>query len=129
MTELETVSVYIAANILILIWLSVRVMLRRFKGRVSMGDGGSDEMAAAIRTHANAAENTPAMLIGLLALAFLSSPIWVLHVLGGSFTLGRLLHPIGMALSGPIILRQLGMVLTWTAMILLVGALIYFALV
>lgn len=111
MTHLETAAVYIAANILILLWLAVRVIARRFKGRVSMGDGGSEDLAKAIRTHGNAQEYIPAAMVALLCLALLAAPIWQVHALGGAFTLARLLHPMGMS-GGPLIFRQAGTVLT-----------------
>lgn len=126
MTALQVAAVYIAVNILILIYLAVRVVAGRRKDQVSMGDGGSESLATAIRVHGNATEYIPAALVGLLALAFLSAPIWAIHALGISFTLGRLLHAIGMA-RGPIQFRQLGMVLTWTPMVILSLALLYLA--
>jgi len=125
MSGLEVASVYIAANILILVWLAFRVVSRRFRGRISMGDGGSDELATAIRVHGNATEYIPATLVGLIALAFLQAPNWAIHALGVAFTLGRLMHPIGMT-SGPLILRQLGVILTWASMVILSLALLYF---
>ena len=124
MSALQVASVYIAINILLLVWLAFRVVSRRFRGKISMGDGGSEDLAKAIRVHGNASEYTPAMLIGLLALAFLLAPIWSIHALGIGFTVGRVSHAIGMG-SGPLILRQLGMVLTWTAMVILSLALLY----
>jgi hypothetical protein len=124
MSALQVASVYIAINILMLIWFAVRVVARRAKGNISMGDGGSEDLARAIRVHGNASEYTPPMLIGLLVLAFLESPIWGLHALGIGFTLGRLLHALGMS-GGPIISRQLGMMLTWTAMVVVSLAILY----
>ncbi len=124
MSALQVASVYIAINILMLVWLAFRVVSRRFRGKISMGDGGSEDLAKAIRVHGNASEYTPAMLIGLLALAFLQGPVWSIHALGIGFTVGRISHAIGMG-SGPIILRQLGMVMTWTAMVILSLALLY----
>ncbi|GAB5453942.1 MAG: MAPEG family protein [Henriciella sp.] len=124
MSALQVASVYIAINILMLVWLAFRVVSRRFRGKISMGDGGSEDLAKAIRVHGNASEYTPAMLIGLLALAFLQGPVWSIHALGIGFTVGRISHAIGMG-SGPIILRQLGMVMTWIAMVILSLALLY----
>ena len=89
-----------------------------------MGDGGSEALATAIRVHGNASENTPAMLVGLLALAFLSAPIWALHGLGIGFTLGRIMHVFGMS-GAPIIFRQLGMLMTWASMGILSLAVLY----
>ncbi|MHA7901316.1 MAG: MAPEG family protein [Henriciella sp.] len=125
MSALQVASVYIAINILMLIWLAFRVVTHRFRGKISMGDGGSEPLAKAIRVHGNASENTPPMLIGLLALAFLNGPVWLIHVLGIGFTGGRLLHAIGMG-GGPLIFRQLGMILTWTGMGIVSLALLYF---
>ena len=126
MSALQVAGVYVAINLLMLIWLAFRVVTHRFRGKISMGDGGSEALAIAIRVHGNASENIPPMLIGLLALAFLNGPIWALHALGIAFTVGRILHAIGMG-GGPIIFRQLGMVLTWTTMGIVSLALLYLA--
>ena len=125
MPGLEVASVYIAANILILVWLAFRVVTHRARGKISMGDGGSSDLATAIRVHGNATEYIPAMLVGLIALAFLQAPSWVIHALGATFTLGRLMHPMGMT-GGPIQLRQLGILLTWLCMVILSLVLLYF---
>ena len=124
MTGLQVASVYIAINILMLVWFAMRVVARRFRGKISMGDGGSEDLAVAIRVHGNASEYVPPMLVGLLTLAFLDAPIWGLHALGISFTLGRLLHALGMS-GGPLIARQLGMMLTWLAMGIVSLAILY----
>lgn len=124
MSGLEVAGVYIAINILMLVWFAMRVVARRFRGKISMGDGGSEDLARAIRVHGNASEYVPPMLIGLLALAFLDAPIWSLHALGIGFTLGRLMHALGMS-GGPLISRQLGMMLTWTAMAIVSLAILY----
>lgn len=126
MSALQVASVYIAINILLLVWLAVRVVSRRFRGKISMGDGGSEDLAKAIRTHGNASEYTPAMMVGLLALAFLNGPVWSIHALGIGFTLGRIMHAFGMS-GAPILLRQLGMMLTWIAMVILSLAMLYYA--
>lgn len=125
MSGLEVASVYVAANILILVWLAFRVVSHRFRGRISLGDGGSEDLAVAIRVHGNASEYIPAMLVGLLALAFLEVPVWIIHALGATFTVSRLLHPVGMT-TGPIQLRQVGVLLTWLCMVILSLVLLYF---
>ncbi len=124
MSALEVASVYIAVNILILIWLAFRVVSRRFRGKISQGDGGSDDLAIAIRVHGNASEYIPGMLVGLLVLAFLQAPTWAIHALGIAFTLGRLMHVVGMS-SGPIQFRQVGILLTWSSMIILSLVMLY----
>lgn len=126
MSALQVAGVYIAVNILILVWLAVGVVSRRFRGKISIGDGGSEDLAVAIRVHGNASEYIPATLVGLLALAFLGSPVWSLHALGITFTAGRLMHAFGMG-GGPLIFRQMGMMLTWGVMVILSLAILYFA--
>ncbi|MEM9571249.1 MAG: MAPEG family protein [Pseudomonadota bacterium] len=124
MSALQVASVYVAINILMLVWFGLRVVARRFRGKISMGDGGSEDLARAIRVHGNASEYTPPMLIGLLVLAFLNAPIWSLHALGIGFTIGRLMHAVGMS-GGPILSRQIGMLMTWTAMSVASLAILY----
>ena len=126
MSELQIAAVYVAVNILILVWLAFRVVQRRFKGKVSIGDGGSDDLAVAIRVHGNATEYIPAGLIGLVVIALLSAPVWMIHAIGVTLTIARLLHPIGMS-RGPIIFRQLGIMLAWTVLVSLAVALLYLA--
>ena len=124
MSGLEIASVYVAVNILILIWLAFRVVSHRRKGSIALGDGGSEVLTRAIRAHGNASEYIPVMLVGLLALAFLNVATWTIHALGLAFTIGRLLHPIGMT-GGPILLRQLGIILSWATMVILSLVLLY----
>ncbi len=129
MSALQIVAVYIAANILILFWLAFRVVLGRVKGPTSIGDGGSDELALAIRVHGNASEYIPGAMVGLLALALICPEglIWPLHALGGTFTFARVVHAFGFG-RGIVKLRQIGILLTWAAMLGLVVALVWFAL-
>lgn len=124
MSALQVASVYVAINILILVWLAIRVVARRFRGKISIGDGGSNDLAVAIRVHGNASENIPPMMVGLLVLAFLQGPVWSLHALGIAFTFGRLIHPFGMS-GAPIIFRQFGMVLTWSCLAIVSLAILY----
>lgn len=89
-------------------------------------DSSAAALATAIRIHGNASEYIPPVLIGLLALAFLEAPVWSLHTIGIAFTVARLLHVIGMG-GGPLVMRQLGIALSWTVMVSVSLALLYFA--
>ncbi|MEO1407838.1 MAG: MAPEG family protein, partial [Pseudomonadota bacterium] len=104
----------------------VRVVGRRFSKKISLGTGGDKDMEVRVRSQANATEYIPIAMIALIALTQLGAPVWLLHALGGLFTFGRLIHPIGMA--GPLIARQLGTVFTWTALFGFAGALVWFSL-
>ena len=124
MTPIATAAVYIGVNILILLALAVRVVGRRRSAQISIGTGGDGELEQRVRAHGNASEYIPVTMIGLFAIATLGAPLWAVHAIGGVFTLGRVLHGIGMS-SNVLAPRALGMVLTWTAMLGAAGALIW----
>jgi hypothetical protein len=78
--------------------LSIRVVLGRVgPGNPGLGDGGNPAMLRRIRGHGNFAEYVPLILLMMGFLELTSEPRWVLHCLGLSLLLGRLLH--GYALS------------------------------
>ena len=122
---------YAAINALILLVLSMRVVQARFRTNTAIGDGGKPEMAAPLRAHANNAEYVPVALILLWALASpLGRSIWVIHGMGLSLTVGRILHAIGLSRSlGPSPLRFAGMALTWVAFVLGIAAVLWFVLI
>ena len=77
--------------------LSFRVIRRRGSGRISLGDGGNADMLRVIRAQANFAEYVPLALLLMLMLEMGRSSIYVLHALGLTLLVARLLH--GYALS------------------------------
>ena len=119
---------YAALNALILLVLSMRVVEARFRTGTAIGDGGKPEMAAPLRAHANNAEYVPMALILLWALASpLGRSIWVIHGMGVTLTIGRLLHAIGLSRSiAPSTLRFAGMVLTWIAYVVGIAGVLWF---
>ncbi|MEO0882537.1 MAG: MAPEG family protein [Pseudomonadota bacterium] len=125
MESMNIAALYIAVNVLIIVLLSVRVVGGRTAKRISLGTGDDKDMEVRIRSQANATEYIPIGMISLVVLVVLGAPNWILHTLGGAFTLGRIIHPIGMA--GPLIARQLGTVFTWTGLLGFAAALIWFA--
>jgi uncharacterized membrane protein YecN with MAPEG domain len=122
---------YAAVNGLIMLVLSMRVVRARFKTNTAIGDGGKPEMAAPLRAHANNAEYVPVALILLWALASpLGRSIWLIHGMGVTLTLGRILHAIGLSRSiGPSQLRLLGMALTWIALVVGIAGVLWFVLI
>lgn len=116
MTPIAAAAVYTGVNILILLFLSFRVVGRRRSAQVSLGTGGDADLEVRVRAHGNASEYIPATMLGLFIAASLGAPLWAVHAIGGVFTFGRVLHGIG--LSGNIMApRALGMVLTWLGML------------
>lgn len=73
--------------------LSIRVIQGRTgKGNPSLGDGGSPAMLRKIRGHGNFAEYVP-FLLGMIGFLEISGePKWLIHALGASLLVSRLLH-------------------------------------
>lgn len=84
---------------LLAIWflvLSARVVQGRMKG-ANLGDGGDAILLRRIRGHGNFAEYVPLILLLMAMLEYGGLQAWVLHVLGVTLVVARLLH--GVALS------------------------------
>ena len=88
---------YAAALVLWFLVLTLRVVQERGKSRVSLGDGGNTALQRAIRGHANFAEYVPLALLLLAILEISRFSLYVIHALGLTLLLARLLH--GYALS------------------------------
>lgn len=97
MTLFEIVALYVAINLILAPVLMFRVGQVRLGKKINLGDGGDAELNSRIRAHGNFIENAPLLLLGLLALASLSALPIVLHIFGATFTIGRILHALGMS--------------------------------
>lgn len=127
MLRLEIAAIYIGVNVLLLLALAVLVGLGRRRHKIVLGDAGNADFQRSVRAHGNASEYIPAGLVGLLTLALLdpAAPLWLLHAAGLSLTGGRLLHGVGLHAGALNAGRMLGMLLTWTAFVLIGAGLIY----
>jgi uncharacterized membrane protein YecN with MAPEG domain len=122
-------SLYAALAVLLLIALAARVSPLRRRHRVGLGTGGEEVLSRAVRAHGNAAENIPVAILLLLLLELQGTATALLHIFGGSFLLSRFLHAWGLSQSSGLSFgRFYGMILTWLAMLGMVGALIWKAL-
>jgi uncharacterized membrane protein YecN with MAPEG domain len=80
---------------LLVVWflvLSAMVIRNRRAGRVSLGDGGNPNLIRAIRGHANFAEYVPLALLLMAILEISRFSIYLLHALGVTLLVARLLH-------------------------------------
>ena len=94
--------------------LAGRVVRGRITEKVGFGDGSSIVMQQRIRVHANFVEYVPLALVLLLLLELNTSSILVLHAVGASLVLARLLHAFGLSTStGTTVGRFVGTILTW----------------
>lgn len=113
--ELQITLVIAAAAALLNIWLAMRVGRMRTAHKISVGDGGNEQVIRRMRAHANFTEYTPFFLIllALIELAVGSSTwLWAVAIL---FILGRISHAFGMDGIGK--LRIIG-ILTTTLVLL-----------
>lgn len=90
-------GIYVAALILLNIFLSFRIIVLRRRHRVGIGTAKNPELSLAVRAHANLVEHAPLVLIMIacIELSF-DEKIWV-HILGSALVLARLLHSWGLS--------------------------------
>jgi uncharacterized protein len=77
---------------LVLFALSVRTIQARGATKVFMGDGGNELMLRRMRGMANFVEYVPMILIGMALLELRSTPSWLLHAIGATLLVARVLH-------------------------------------
>jgi hypothetical protein len=106
---------YIGLTGLLFVILSIRVSLARKKADAPFG-AANPQLERVVRGQGNFAEYAALFLIALSALAFLREPDWVIHALGISFLVGRIVYAWAITREGPagfVPGRGLGMLLTW----------------
>ncbi len=93
---LQTTLCLAAAAAVINFWLGWRCGAVRSAAKISIGDGGNDQLVRRMRAQANFIEQVPLTLIlfGLVEAAGKNS--WWLTLLGALFMLGRVAHGFGM---------------------------------
>ncbi|MFM9992245.1 MAG: MAPEG family protein [Burkholderiaceae bacterium] len=112
---LKVIPIYAALLAFFYVYLSARTIGVRRKAKISIGDGGDDEMLRAIRMHANFSEYAPITLILLAFVDLQGGPIWLLHSLGVLFVIARLSNAYGIrSVQAPGKFRVAGMVGTFT---------------
>ncbi|MBI5512930.1 MAG: MAPEG family protein [Deltaproteobacteria bacterium] len=107
-------AIYGAVNAIFNVALAANVSRVRGKTKVFLGTGDSEELLTAARRHGNNAEYVALALVLLLTAELSGGAATVLHGVGAAFTLGRVLHAVGVGIkpSGP---RALGALLTWVS--------------
>jgi uncharacterized protein len=93
--------------------LAIQVIVQRVRLKIESGDGGHQEMAQAVRAHANFSEHVPIALLALGAYEIAGGQRVLLLACAGALILARLLSAIGLSRSlGPSIPRQAGASIT-----------------
>jgi len=107
-----------AAAAILSIWLMVRVGQVRGSQKVSVGDGGNEQVIRRMRAQANFVETAP-FVLALIAAIELSGKgaAWLPYVVGVYF-IGRILHAFGMEADGLAKGRAIG---TTATLLILLG--------
>ena len=87
---------YAGALALWFLVLSIKVIRYRGHG-INLGDGGDPNMLRLIRGHGNFSEYVPLILLMIGMLELSHYPFWVLHALGATLLVARLLHGISLS--------------------------------
>jgi hypothetical protein len=117
--QISITLLYGGALALWFVLLSARVIQGRFgPGKPGLGDGGDSIMIRRIRAHGNFAEYVPLVLILMGFLEINGTAPWIIHALGASLLVGRLLHGYAFAFTSEFVFgRSGGIVLTLIALI------------
>ena len=130
MTAIEAAVLYTALCLLLMLALKMNVGRVRAKEKVMFGDGGKEPGQRAQRVQGNAVEDVPVTLVGLVGLALLSAPVWLVHALGATLFLARVLHAVGLGgSSGGSPGRMWGTLLSLVVMLATVIACLWYVVV
>ncbi|MDJ0779793.1 MAG: MAPEG family protein [Gammaproteobacteria bacterium] len=120
-------TVYAALGALMIVWLSLQVIKLRYREKVNIGDGGCEQLTAAIAAQLNAVEYIPIALILLFTLEYNGAHAALVHAFGIALLAGRALHARAM-LANDLGLRVRGMQITlWGITGLAIVNLLYLA--
>jgi len=110
-------SFYAALLVLLLIFLSTKIIQNRRSIKISLGDNGDKILQSKIRAHGNFTEYTPIFLIMLFLSETAGLNKYFIHLFGIIFFAGRICHAYGIMVAEikdkKFIFRQIGMFLTF----------------
>jgi uncharacterized membrane protein YecN with MAPEG domain len=98
--------------------LSILTLRLRRKFKITLGDGGNQQLLRAIRVHSNFAEYVPLALILIYMTESIGAPVLLVHFLCMSLLLGRFSHACGVSQNVENLkFRVFGMTATFNAII------------
>ncbi|MGQ0619519.1 MAG: MAPEG family protein [Panacagrimonas sp.] len=112
-------SLYAGLLALWFVVLSLRVVRRRRGHRINLGDGSDTQMQRLIRGHGNFSEYVPLILLLMLILEMGGvTPFWLLHLIGITLVVARVLHGIALSFTQHFMFgRVAGTVLTFVLLL------------
>jgi len=99
-------AIYASVLSIIMCWLSLNVIKARRRNKVAYADGGIEELIVARSAQSNAVDYIPITLILLFLIEYNGANIWLIHIAGICFVIGRIIHCIS------ILSENLGMQIT-----------------
>ena len=106
---LAVTPIYIAILGFLLVPMTLYVGMYRVKNKVDIGDNADKYLIRRIRCHANFIETVPLAVILLLIAELMGANHLLLHILGGTLVVARVLHFLGLSRLGPFAARPIGM--------------------
>ena len=97
MMSLPVSALYAALLAFILIGLTVNTIRHRRRLGIVLGDQGEPVLKRAVRAHANFCEHVPMALLLFVLLELTGHSTMLLHALGLSLVIGRLVHAFGIS--------------------------------
>ena len=127
---LGAVSLWVGANVLLMLVLGLLVTRMRMRSGTGVGTGDDPALERAVRAHGNNTEYVPATLILLLLAAANGLAPVPVHLAGGALFVARVLHAIGIQQRNRTLppARAIGNVATWLVIVALGGFVIAAAL-
>jgi uncharacterized membrane protein YecN with MAPEG domain len=107
-------------------YLSIRTIGLRRRLKIAIGDQANQEMLRAMRVHSNFSEYVPLTLILIYLVEIQGANQLLVHLLGASLLVGRLIHSYGVSkVNEDFKIRVTGMAFTFTAMLTSSGYLLF----
>jgi uncharacterized membrane protein YecN with MAPEG domain len=120
------VPVYASLLAVFYFYLTVRVIRIRRLEKVPIGDRDNPRLLRAIRAHSNFSEYVPLALILITFVELQGLSLLLVHALGLSLLVGRVVHAYGVSQEKENYrFREVGMFLTFGAILIAAAALIY----
>ena len=113
-----TTALYASILSILMCWLSMNVIKSRRKNKVKYADGDCQELKIARSAQSNAVDYIPITLILLFALEYNGGHIWLLHIIGITFVMARIIHCRSI-LADQLRGRILGMKITFAVIVML----------
>lgn len=128
MSSMQAATLYVGLFVLLMLFLKANVGRVRTKEKIGFGHGDNEPMQRSLRVQGNAVEDVPVVLLGLIGLGALAAPALLIHGLGASFLVGRVLHAVGLGgSSGSSFGRSVGTLITALVMLVTAGACVWYA--